>query len=299
MKGLFFTAAVALLAVSCSNEIQEKEEKEIQAPVAQVRVSVSDFLVTHEDFQNTRAVEDAVTYDKVKALTLAFYDVEGTEIYKAEQVRSDNTTYTTFGEFECELPIGAYTLVAIGRGAGSNNDDVFVLTSPTEAGYASALARETLAKTQDVVIKGGSPVDLSVTLERICAKLSIVSTDNRPAGVTKIRTTYATGGKSFNPTTGLATVNTGFSVVNNPSSAVGEPITVTSYLFLASDEQDIDVTIEALDANENALITKVISGLSFKRNRVTKVTGSLYTVGTSSFSIQFNTDWLDTYEATF
>ena len=289
-------AAIALLAASCSNNIQETE---IQAPVAQVRVSVSDFAVIHEDFPDTRAAQDAKDYNGVKALTLAFYDVEGTEVYKAEQVRSDNTTYTTFGEFECELPIGTYTLVAIGRGIGVNNDDVFVLTSPTEAGYTSALARETLAKTQSVVIKGAVPVDLSVTLDRICAKLNIVSTDNRPAGVTKIRTTYAAGGKSFNPTSGLATVNTGFTVMNNPSSAVGEPISITSYLFLASDEQKMDVTIEALDANENVLITKVINDLSFRRNRITRVSGSLYTVGASSFSIQLNTDWLDDYEVTF
>ena len=299
MKRLLYIAAVALFAASCSNEIQETEETVIQTPLAQVRVSVSDFTVTHEDFPNTRAVQDAKDYASVKALTLAFYDAEGNEIYKAEQVRSDNTTYTTFGEFECELPIGTYTLVAIGRGMGANNDDVFVLTSPTEAGYTSALARETLAKTQSVVIRSASPVDLSVTLDRVCTKLNIVSTDGRPADVAKIRTTYAAGGKSFNPTTGLATVNTGFSVVNTISKAVGQPVNVVSYLFLILDEQQMDVTIESLDANENVLATKVIHNLSFKRNRVTKVSGTMFSAGTSSFSIQLNTDWLTDYEVHF
>ena len=50
--------------------------------------------------------------------------------------------------------------------------------------------------------------------------LSNISTDERTASVTKIRTTYGAGGKSFNPTTGLATVNSGFAVTNTPSSAV-------------------------------------------------------------------------------
>ena len=297
MKRLLYMAAIALLAASCSNDIQETE---LQAPVAQVRVSVSDFTVTHEDFPDTRAAQDAKDYNNVKALTLAFYDTEGTEVYKAEQVRSDNTTYTTFGEFECELPVGTYTLVAVGRGMGANNDDVFVLASPTEAEYTSALARETLAKTQNVVIKGAAPVDLSVTLDRICAKLNIVSTDGRPADVAKIRTTYAAGGKGFNPTTGLATLNTGFSVVNTINkTAVGETINVVSYLFLTPDEEEMDVTIEALDANNNVLITKVINNLSFRRNRMTKLSGSLFSVGTSSFSIQLNADWLGDYDVTF
>lgn len=296
MKRLIFIAATVLFAASCSNEIKETEEPNITETYAPVHVAFSDFTVSHEDFPGTRATKDAAEYTNIKALTLAFYDAEGVEVYRDEQIRSNTSSYSTFGEFECELPIGVYTLVAIGR--GMSDGDVFVLTSPSLAEYTTDKARETLVNTQRVVIRSAIPVDIPVPLDRICAKLNVVSTDSRPANITKIRTTYAAGGQSFNPTSGLATTNTGFSLVNNFSSAPAV-VNFGSYIFLTSDEQDIDVTIEALDAQDNVLFTKVFNDLSFKRNRSTKVTGSMFSVGASSFSIKVNSDWLDDYEVSF
>lgn len=52
-------------------------------------------------------------YDGVKAITLAFFNGT-TEVYKTTQFRADNTTYTTFGEFDCTLPMGSYTMVVLG-----------------------------------------------------------------------------------------------------------------------------------------------------------------------------------------
>ena len=214
-------AAAMLLAASCSNDSELTNVVENQAETAPITVRVSDFSVTQEEMPSgggtTRAAEDVAEYTEVKAIDLAFYE-GSTEVYKTTQLRSNTSTYTTFGEFECNLPIGNYTMVVVGR--GYSNGDVFVLTSPTEAGYTTERARETFCATQDVTVTSSTPLDLSVTLSRIIAKLHIVSTDNRTASVAKIRTTYDAGGKSFNPTTGLATVNDGFSLTNTPSDAV-------------------------------------------------------------------------------
>ena len=116
--------------------------------------------------------------------------------------------------------------------------------------------------------------------------------------VTKIRTTYGAGGKSFNPTTGLATVNSGFAVTNTPSSAV-TTLDVGNYAFLATDEQTMDITIEALDAGENVLFTKVVSNVPLRRNRVTTLTGQVFTADTSSATFQVDSDWLEGNEVPF
>ena len=146
--------------------------------------------------------------------------------------------------------------------------------------------------TQEVTVSTTDPMDLSVTLGRISAKLNVVSTDVRPSSATKIRTTYAKGGKSFNPSTGLATVDTGFSQTNNPSTAVGATIDVSCFPFLYSDQEVMTVTIQALDASDNVLASHVVNDVPFKRNRATVLTGDVFTAsGAAAF--QLETGWLE------
>lgn len=116
--------------------------------------------------------------------------------------------------------------------------------------------------------------------------------------MTKIRTTYGAGGKSFNPTTGLATVNDGFAVSNTPSSAV-TTLDVGNYAFLATDEQTMDITIEALDVDETVLFTKLVPNVPLRRNRVTTLTGQVFTAGISSATFQVDSDWLEGNEVPF
>ena len=279
-------AGLLLLAAGCSNDVDMNVNSSDE--YAQVSVRVNDFSLLVEDFPTTRAEQSVASYTGVKALTLAFYASNGSETYKTDQLRDDATTYTTFGEFSCNLPIGTYTMVVLGYGS----ETAITLTSPTEAAFDNDRVRETFAATQSVTVTSSTPLDLSVTLSRIMAKLNIVSTDGRSASVTKIRTTYAAGGQSFNPT-GLATVNTGFSVDNNVSVAVGNVINIGNYVFLASDEQDINITIQALNDNDDVLFTKVIADVPFKRNRVTKLSGAIFTTEPSELSINVENSWLN------
>ena len=294
MKQYFLTAAIVLLAATgCTNECVETEVAN-QKATAPVTVRVNDFSITTEEMPSgggtTRSAVNPASYDGVGAIDLAFYS-GGTEVFKTTQIKSDGTTYSTFGEFSCNLPVGNYTMVVIGR--GQFDGDVFTLTSPTAAGYTSERARETFVKTQAVNITSADPVNLSATLNRIVAKLEIISTDTRIDGVSKIRTTYSAGGKSFNPTTGLATSNTGFNLTNTPSAAVGATIDVGSFVFLATDEQKMNITIDVLDANEDVMFTKYVANVPLKRNRQTVLSGPLFTsTAITSSAFQVETDWL-------
>ena len=291
MKKIFLMAVICLLTASCSNENDVTVSNPVET--APVRVDVNDFSMSVEDFTGsggrTRAAEDPGTYKDVKAITLAFYN-GSTEIYKATHVK-DNGSNASFGSFSCHLPLGTYTMVVVGY--GFLDGDVFTLTSPTEASF-SPKARETFVKTQTVNISNTNAVNLSATLERIISGLQIISTDTRVEGVAKIRTTYAKGGLSFNPTTGLATVNTGFAVEVNPSKPVGQTVNFASFAFLASDEQDINITIDVLDNGDNVLFTKTIQNVPFKRNRKTILRGPVFqTTAQTSSVFQIESAWLD------
>ena len=303
MKKISFLNAALILGTvvsvvtltSCSPASEEVLNQ--SSPTAPVRIQVSDFSISMDNLSET-PTRAAVSPDGVVgALTLAFYASDGTKMYEATQLKSDASTYTTFGAFSCDLPVGSYTMVAIGRYVSTN--DEFSLTSPTDAAFISERVRETFCKTQSVSVTSTAPLDLSVTLNRIVTQLLIVSTDFRPEGVSKLRTTYAAGSKSFNPTTGLAIGNAGFSLTNNSSAAVGTTIEVKNFAFLATDEQSMTITLEVLDDDDNVLITKEIPNVSLKRNRKTILRGPVFTPSASSASFLIETSWLDDHTITF
>ena len=288
---LFFSAVLTLS--SCSEEVMNPQNQET-LPTVPVHIRVNEFSVSMGDIPDahTRGVESPASYSALRYLTLAFYDAEGTSIYNATQVKSSPSTYSAFGDFSCDLPAGTFTMVVIGR--DWSEGDEFSLTSPTVAAYTSERVRETFCASQSVTVTNSTPLDLSVTLSRIVAKLNILSTDTRPEGISKIRTTYAAGSRSFNPTTGLAIGNAGFSVTNTPSATVGSTINVLNFAFLSTDEQTMDITLEVLGEHDEVLITKVIRNVPLKRNRKTILSGPVFSPSTSSVSFSLETAWDET-----
>ena len=265
--------------------------------MANVSVHVNDFAVSQEGFAVTRTdPKDVATYADVNAVTLAFYS-GSTEVEKITQFKNDATTYTTFGEFECSLPMGSYTMVVVAYRVSDSSP--FTLTSPTVASYTGAHAFDTFVATQSLNIYSTAAVDISATLSRVVSMLKVISTDGKAAGVTNVRMTFSAGGRSFNPTTGLATVNSGFDNTVGNSVAVGNTSESITYLFLATDEQEMDVTIETLDADSNILFTKTVEDVPFKRNRKTILTGPMYTNSGVGGSFTVSTDWLSDTNVNF
>ena len=304
MKKLFISTAILLSIVACTNDSESTVvENQTEQGYAPVTVRVSDFSIATEEISSgdglTRGTETLNSYFAGGAITLAFYNAVGTEVYKTTQVKGDGT-YTTFGEFTANLQVGHYTMVAVAR--AHYDGDAFTLTSPTEAAYTSMRPRETFSKVQTVTVTSASPLDLSVTLNRINSWLKIISTDGRPASIKKIRTTFEKGGKSFNPTTGWATTDTGFSQTNNPSTATGATIEINVVPFVAcadDAEEKMTVTIEALDNDDNVLGTKVVNNVPFKRNRQTILRGNVFTAEPTTSSFKIETAWLSDYTMDF
>ncbi len=277
----------------CSRDSVEQNAEQELVPVT---VRVSGFSITQEDFPTTRgtAISD---YANLKALTLAFYKSDGSELNKLTQYKGNMSGSETFGEFSTSLPIGSYTMVVIGCSATDDASNVS-LTGLTSAGY-SDYVRETFATSQSVTVTGNTPLNLTATLNRIIAKVSVVSTDGRAADVHAIRTTLSGGGMGFNPTTGLSTTNTGFSNTVTTNVTVGNTTNIATALFLATDEQTMNITIETLDANNNVIFSKTIENVPLRRNRQTTLTGKMYSAGASVSSFQLDTDWLTGNSVTF
>ena len=289
LKVLISSFAVAsLLLTGCC------KEQTPEVGYAKVKVHVDDFAFTQEEIPVKGTIAECTT---IKSVTLAFYKADGSEQCKITQHRNDASTYgTTFGDFDLSLPMGSYTMVVL---AHDTIPGCYVtLTSPISAVFTGDHALETFATTQAVNVTNTEALDISATLNRIVSKLQVISTDGKTANATNVRMTLSGGSRSFNPTTGLATDNNGFINTVGISAAVGDPSTSTTYLFLATDEETIDVTIDVLDASGNSISHKVVNNVPMKRNRVTKLTGSLYTTSAGS-GFTVNTTWLDEHTISF
>ncbi len=293
MKNLVFFAAAMLLALSCSNEsTEEVNNPQAQLDVQPVRVHVNTFSYSMEDMAPTRsltrATQTVLAYEAVGAIDLAFFRSDGTQVYNQTQYRS--TAGDAFGTITCSLPVGSYTMVVVAR--GYKDGDAFAITSPTAAGYTSDKVRETFCKSQNVVVNNTAGVDVGVTLERVVARLLVSSTDNKIADVAAMRATYAAGSKSFNPATGLAASNEGFVVTTSAGTEAN--ISMYSYVFLTQNTQNIDITIEALDADNAALFTKQLAAVPFQRNRLTMVSGNMFSnAPDAQFSFSLETSWVE------
>ena len=284
MKKLSLIIGVVAIFASCNNE-SDTNTKSVQ--LAPVHVQINDFDVSVESMAPTRAARPVADYDNVKAVTLAFYAGD-TEVCKTTQYRESLGEGETFGQVDLSLPLGSYTMVALAY--GFQDGDVLTLTSPTLAAYTGDHTRETFAATQAVNIVNTTPVNINATLNRIMAKVDVNSTDLRPAEAHSVRVTFSAGSKSFNPTTGLAVGNAGFSNKLDIKKAVGEKTSTGSYVFLAADEQAVDVTIEVLNSGGTAIFTKQVTNVPLKRNRLTTLTGAMYTnKGNAAFLV--NADW--------
>ena len=269
MKRLLLLLAVLLLVSGC-----KKDNIVILTPV---HVSLGDFEVINDD-QTTAKDEPLATYSGVKAVTLAFYNSAGVLAYSSTQLRADSTTFATFGEFDLALAMDSYTMEVFAYGS----EQPLTLNGMAEASYTADKVRETFVAAQTVNIASTSPVNVSATLSRINSRLRVVSTDLQPASIDSVRVTYSAGGKSFNPLTGFATVNSG--LVNSIKSAAGENIhtNANSYIFLNANEQYVDITIDAIDTSSAVVFHKEIINVPLRRNAVTTLQGLMYSTSAAS-----------------
>lgn len=285
-----FVAAMLLLMTSCN---QEEDNNQTLVPI---HVNTNGFNVTQEDFEPTRAATTADDYTNINAIILAFYQ-GNTEIKRITQLRADMPQGQSFGEFNLYLPIGNYTMVVVAY--STNENSPFTLTSLTEAAFTGLRVKDTFVATQTVDVTSGNPLALSATLNRIVSQLTVTSTDGKAPNADKLRMTLSGGSKGFNPSTGLATDNFGFDNAVTITKDAGQVTSSATMLFLSEDTQNMDVTIDVLDAKDQVITHKVITKVPFKRNKVTLLTGALYSASTSVSPIQLNADWLPTVTITF
>ena len=306
MKKLLVILTMMAMMTACHKDNMNNQDN----TTAPVKVTVNDFTISSEGWPEassdcplanaskggtTGAKTSPAAYSGVKAMTLAFFDANGDQAYCTTQLRADNTTYTTFGQFELSLNLGSYTMIVLGYGS----EVPMTVGSATEASYTADRCRETFVAAQAVNVTSTNPLSLSAELSRVVSKLIVNSTDPRISGVDSVRMTFSAGAKGVNPQTGLASSSNGLSNAVAISTAVGNTSSSASYLFLNADQQSMTVTVETLRTNGTVYSTRTVENVPLQRNAITLLTGPLYS-NASGASFTLSTSWIgDTNRVSF
>lgn len=147
-----------------------------------------------------------------------------------------------------------------------------------------------------VTVADGKTTDaVNVTLNRTAARLRVTVTDRIPEGTASLTVHTSQWPTGVDITSGQAHGTDDYtSTATIPSSYIGTTGTLSMSVYGMSDtdEWTTDVTVTAKNSSGTSLGTVTVSDVPLKRNRVTRLSGSLFS-GNRSFSVSLNDTWLD------
>ena len=293
-------AAVCMTVVSCGSSNDNLVENEQPMGKAHVRlmcgmgVSVSPMRAPM-----SRAALSA----NGKALTdlyILYYDKATGKLL---QVLHQTSTAADFAEPDLTLDYGEHVLKVVATrsqeptlwDAGKNTWTVEpnILTPVTATQpvmLTSTKTSDTFGAEKEVSVGIGTAATVSITLDRLVAKLVVNSTDAFPDDCTTIALDF-----QEHRTLSWATMDVTEAVNNqrivDVANLRGTTGTVLSYLVLApKDGYQTDITLTTNRTEGNPYSTITVPGVTLERNKVTTITGPIYGHG-QGFQVTVNDAW--------
>ena len=222
------------------------------------------------------------------------FDSSGKAVYDTTQVSSQEG----FGSLSFELSPGAYTFVAVAHDVALTGSPAAAsIVSPSQATVPESLIQDTFCDTLNVTIKPGVPFAAGMTLPRIISSFEIYLNDKVPEGTKMFKIVANTAGSevsgnaSFNPSTGLASTDRQYVKEVDISAGIGKPNNhIGLNLFLNADEEDIDITATAYNAEGQVIASHTLKDVPMKRNCLTVARGNFFTTDGSG-TLSFLTGW--------
>jgi len=258
-------------AMMCGCEYHEEAGENVQ------RVKRVTFSVSNEGWNVTRALEA----DGVGMTDLWLFDyVDGELVRTLHQSGTD----ADFGEPSLQMSYGTHTVYFVAsRGKSPSVDGTQVTWGQPS---------DTFWKSVEVTVGDGSRRSVAVTLDRVATKLRVLINDAIPDGAATLVMKPASWWYGLDYVTGAAvSENDAERSVSLPASSVGTEGLGVSFFCLSDDEEwmtDLSVTVN--DNDGGVLGTVSLADVPFERNRVTTVSGSLFSAG-GTFSISLNETW--------
>ncbi len=283
-----------LLLSSCEKPIlQDESAVSGSAADKDANLTVTVFEIEKTPFGSlTRAGQQQASAVCTR-LNFAIYDEDGSRVKQVNQTKET----TNYGTAHFQLEPGDYTLVVVGHSSGGNPTmtDLKKIQFTNAQGYTETFLYHATVTIAD------DPVEQGASLDRIVSLCRFVLTDDEiPADVKRMRFYYTGGSGAFNALTGFGSVNSKQTVTVDVSS--GSQKQFDLYTFLHAEESDISLKVTALDDDDNVLYERDFD-VPMQQNHITWLSGAFFNgSGSSSITITgvtVNTDWAGETHLTF
>ena len=292
-------AAMGMTVVSCSSD-NESLVEDVKPGKAHVRlmcgmgVSVSPMRAPM-----TRAALSA----NGKALTDLYILDYDKATGKLLQVLHQTSTAADFAEPDLTLDYGEHVLKVVATrsteptlwDAGNNTWQVeqnilTPITSTQPVMLTSTKTSDTFGAEKEVSVGIGTAATVSITLDRLVAKLVVNSTDMFPDDCTTI-TLDLQEHRTLSWTTMDVTEAENNQRIVDVANLRGTTGTVLSYFVLApKDGYQTDITLTTNRTEGNPYSTITVPGVTLERNKVTTITGPIYGHG-QVLQVTVNDTW--------
>jgi len=274
-------AALALTA--CEQPLLTAEE-ETHDGVAVTEGNVTLRLARFEQTAfDTRAQTDITQL--CARINVAVFDSDGTKVKTLAQKAGDDG----FGTVGMTLATGSYQLVVIAH----NCEGSATITSVEKVTFPNNKVTDTFYYYGDLTVSE-EPVDLDLTLTRAVAKFQLVLSDEQiPENVTKIRFFYTGGSSTFSPLAGYGCVKSKQTEIRTVEPGVKS---FDIYTMPHAEDGLLKLTVTAFDADENIVRMLDLDDVPVTRNQVTRYTGSFFgeaggKPGDANFRMTADPEW--------
>ena len=242
------------------------------------------FIPTTSDTRGTVSIGDYFS-----RLAVQLFDQDGNKVFSQSktQTRDDDD----FGTLNVGLTAGTYTVVAVGH-----SSPVTPTIKSTE--LVQFTAKDGVKNSDTFCHYGQVTIDEDggyheLRMNRMTAMVTFEFTDtDMPTAFQQLKIEYTGGSANFNPLTAEGCTKSSQSEMRQ---APATQYAVFTFPYLSA-EGKLKVTLNALDAAQNVLKTKILADVPVTRNRITRCTGPLfgdgdYDIYQTAFGISVNADW--------
>lgn len=254
-----------------------------------------------DDF--TRSVSKA---DTLAHLAFAVFDASSDAMIG--RVTIQNRGAAGYGTFSVELPKGKYRVIFLGYD-GTRQCHI---EAPDRIFFDDNYVPHTFLYSKEITVDGSLPSSQQVVLHRCVSAFRINIDDVLPSNLASFRMSCKQGGVVLNGKTGYVDADNSVGrshSINIPSSYLGTKgmVYLTAYLFLPSDQLELDYVVDALDVKGNVIKSRTFEAVPMQINVLANFTGEFFSGDTpmppsdseASFGIGVDTEWKQTLEMTY
>lgn len=284
MKKLLMAVA-ALLTISC--------EKADLSLLNQEKVKEITFCMAGDLQAEQQPMTRALTADgkTLSDLWLLDYDQDGNLLQQLHKTADDADQQSP----TMALTYGTHTIYAIAsRGTGAE-------LSTENKTVTWATTSDTFWASTQLTVSASSSATQEIQLARVATKLQVVVNDAMPATVTTVDVTPQTWYYGLDYTTGEATAPATSTprTMTIPAAKAGQTgVALNLYGLSPAADWTTNISITAKDAEGNTLGTASKQAVPMARNRVTRLSGSLF-ASTRALSLAMADTWGEQLEASW